>query len=162
MNRVANLFKTKIGIHIDKHALHVEYKTLMSVYHPDKWSYGSSKGKEGLASEINTFYNVVKHDVSRCSYLLEEKGYRLNEKMVHMSTDNPFLEELLFMAEEVERITDKEELGELLNNVRKEKKGHMNLLHMKWESRAYSECLPLLHTLSYLDKIEFALDRKLR
>lgn len=160
MNRkISSLFRTKLAIHIDKMALHNEYKQLMTVYHPDKWS--SCDEKENITREINTFYTIMKHDVSRCTYLLQEKGYTFDTKLVHFTLDNPLLEELLFIGESLNEITDKKELETLLYQIREQKAHYMEQLDKKWNQSLYHECMPLLHNVSYLDKIESRVWNKL-
>lgn len=156
---VPSLFKTKIGIYVDKHSLHAEYKQIMKDVHPDKWK--SSSENERLTSDINTFYYMIKNDVKRCTYLLEEKGYSLHNNMPHFTIDNPILEECLFIGEELETMTEHKELTGLLSRVQEQKKISMDTMHTEWTNGRYGSCLPYLHNLSYLDTLEGRISRKI-
>jgi molecular chaperone HscB len=99
---------------IDLKELEKRYKTLQKYLHPDKLATGCEERRtlgETYSTLVNEAYAVLRQPLSRAKYMLDQRGYSIDEH-----TDMPdldFLQNVMEIREELDGDLDKSELKAL-------------------------------------------------
>ena len=105
---------------IDLKELEKRYKTLQKHLHPDKLATGCDERRalgELYSTHVNEAYAVLRRPLSRAKYMLEQRGYTIDEHTAMEDLD--FLQQVMEIREELDGDLGAKELKALEDEIEK-------------------------------------------
>ena len=103
------IFQIEESPQVDKESLKEMYQKLQMEYHPDLVEINDNLDKNISSSEINNGFKILSDDFSCLQYYLKIKGENMDNAII----DPDFLEYILEIQEEIERLSQREDLAEI-------------------------------------------------
>lgn len=157
-----DLFQIDQKFSVDLQKLHVNFRNLQAVVHPDKYSNHSHEEQKSSAdwsSLLNKAYTTLQHPIKRGEYMLRVQNVEIPEKN---ETVNPeFLMEMMERNEEVAELQTQSAIEDYTEVLQKEFKGLCDKLADELDHGSCSNALEVLVRMRYTNNLIVKLKEKL-
>ncbi len=156
MKNFFEIFELPQVFAIDQNALEKKYLAFQSQFHPDK----SGSQDISFSIKINEGYKILSDDFLRSCYLLQLKGFDIQNDEKAVKVDLATLKEVLILQEKIAESSSQQEISSLKKNITEQISELISLFVERLQANEIEAAAQILVKAKYFKKSLFDLKAK--